>query len=67
MDINKLDSINHELENMTPDKQTNKGKGIGIININQRIRLYFGNSYGIKIESSEGRGTRILLKISKVE
>ena len=32
---------------------------IGIQNVNQRIRLLFGDHYGIKIESSQSRGTSV--------
>ncbi len=28
-----------------------QGSGIGVKNVNQRIRLYFGNGYGLEIQS----------------
>jgi two-component system sensor histidine kinase YesM len=37
--------------------------GIGLENVNRRIRLYYGSEYGIKIESKLGEYTRILLRI----
>lgn len=33
---------------------------IGILNVNQRIRLLFGDQYGLKIHSEENRGTTIV-------
>ena len=36
-------------------------KGVGVWNINQRIKLLYGNS--IRIESEEGIGTRISFDI----
>jgi two-component system sensor histidine kinase YesM len=33
--------------------------GYGLKNINQRIKLYFGNSYGLRINSTVGRGTTV--------
>ena len=32
---------------------------IGIANVNQRIRLRFGDDYGVKFSSEEGKGTRV--------
>ena len=36
---------------------------IGIRNITDRIDLYFGSAYGIKIESQPNQGTHILLTL----
>ncbi len=32
---------------------------IGLVNVNQRIRLFYGEEYGIRIFSEPGRGTRL--------
>ena len=39
------------------------GKSIGLLNVHERIRLYFGAEYGLDIESKIGNGTtvRVLL------
>ena len=39
------------------------GAGIGLSNVNKRLRLAFGPSYGLRITSTEGGGTRILTAI----
>lgn len=39
------------------------GSGIGLKNIHDRIRLMFGEDYGISIESSLGEGTKVTTKI----
>lgn len=39
-------------------------KHIGIINVQKRIKLLYGEEYGMYIESKEGRGTRIIIKLS---
>lgn len=39
---------------------------IGLVNINERIRLYFGEAYGINIDSSVGIGTTIYVHIPKL-
>ncbi|MGP1523605.1 MAG: histidine kinase [Treponema sp.] len=36
---------------------------IGLINVHKRIRLYYGQSYGIKIASTEGKGTLVTLTL----
>ncbi|MBB6730911.1 cache domain-containing sensor histidine kinase [Cohnella zeiphila] len=41
-------------------------KGIGLPNVNKRIRLHFGGRYGLSIESEEGVGTRVGMRIPKV-
>lgn len=37
--------------------------GFGIFNVNERLRLHFGNDYGISIESIYEKGTKVLIKI----
>ncbi|GGF90200.1 sensor histidine kinase YesM [Paenibacillus albidus] len=36
-----------------------RGTGIGLLNIRDRVRLAFGDSYGIKVESTPGFGTKV--------
>ncbi|OBZ15792.1 sensor histidine kinase [Bacillus sp. FJAT-26390] len=35
--------------------------GLGLINVHERLRHYFGESYGLEIESEKDRGTTIVL------
>lgn len=39
--------------------------GFGLAAVHERIRLYFGETYGVKIFSKYGEGTRIEVRISK--
>lgn len=39
---------------------------IGINNVNQRIKLYFGDEYGVFIESEEGMGTAVTVRFPKI-
>lgn len=41
--------------------------GIGLQNVKDRIKLTFGESYGLKIESEPGSFTRITVNIPKIE
>lgn len=38
-------------------------RGIGLLNVNRRIKLYFGDEYGVILESSYGEGTCAIIKI----
>lgn len=38
-----------------------ESKHIGITNVNQRLKLYFGEEYGVQIESKEGVGTKVTI------
>lgn len=38
-----------------------KGDGYGIKNINSRIKLCYGEEYGVSIESEEGQGTKVTI------
>ncbi len=42
-------------------------KGYGLQNVNNRIRLYYGEGYGLQIESRPGEGTKVLVRIPKRE
>lgn len=44
---------------------TFKSKGYGVANVNQRIELFYGKPYGLKVESEPGRGTRCTVTIPK--
>mgnify|MGYP001851967315 CR=1 FL=1 len=44
---------------------TDRSEGYGIFNINERIRLYYGDAYGLYYESCEGEGTKAILIIPK--
>ena len=43
-----------------------KTKGYGVRNVNQRIQLYYGEEYCLKIESEAGKGTRCTINIPQV-
>lgn len=54
-DVNQL--------NKEPTEKRTKLGGVGIKNVDQRIKLYYGPDYGITIDSSIGIGTTISIKI----
>ena len=40
---------------------------IGVVNVNQRIKLRFGDEYGVKITSEFGKGTRVEIHMPLIE
>lgn len=43
----------------------NRAKGFGLSNVQQRLRLYCGEPYGLIFESEKNVGTRVMAKIPK--
>ncbi len=55
------------VENLLTDSKRirKKGSGIGIHNVHERIQLYFGKEYGLKIESEPDEGTTVIIHLPK--
>jgi len=51
----------------TADSHDHDGMGIGVINVNNRIKLCFGKEYGLFYRSEEGKGTRVDILIPIIE
>ena len=57
-----------ELNKTLPETSfTNEKSHIGLSNVNQRIKIIFGDSYGIHVESTVGVGTDVYVTIPKKE
>ncbi len=52
-----------ELQRSLADKESIKAEGVGLKNVNERMKIYFGEEYGLSFESEEGIGTVINFKI----
>lgn len=50
-------------EKQSQPVSSKRGSGIGVRNVNQRIRLYFGEQYGLNIQSEPDEGTVILIHL----
>lgn len=48
-------------------QKKNSFNGIGIVNVNERIRLYFGDPYGVHFVSEEGKYTRCILTLPVIK
>lgn len=56
-----------EINTMLNDFDTLDRTHIGICNVNQRIKLQYGDIYGLTISSREGEGTEVVLKMPIVK
>lgn len=62
MDMDEINSIKNK------EKHTEKRfSGIGIDNVDERIRLICGDAYGIQIESEPAQGTKVMIWIPKID
>ena len=52
----------HEILERDPKRKT----GIGIKNVNDRVRIYFGSEYGMTITSELDEGTCVKIRMPKV-
>lgn len=59
MDEQELSALREEIE-MPGSEQSS---GFGLANVNKRIKLNYGNMYGLDIQSKKGEGTDITIKI----
>ena len=66
---NGIGMTRHEIEELTnPTQQTESSfGGYGIKNVITRIRLYYGENYGLSYTSTPGRGTSVLMQIPAVD
>lgn len=51
------------VEKLRNGEMVAKGNGIGLLNIDERIKIAFGEQYGIRIDSAPGQGTRVTLAL----
>ncbi len=46
---------------------TRKRHKIGVANVHERIRLTYGDAYGLQIQSTPGQGTTCILRLPKIQ
>lgn len=66
IDAERLEEIRLMLSEQRSGFDDPKGwQSIGLVNVNNRIRLMFGEEYGMLIDSTDGKGTHIRLRIGQ--
>ena len=60
--IERLNILKQKIKNQKNDDQM-----VGILNVNQRIKIKYGNEYGVDLESEEGEGTKITIKLPYID
>lgn len=68
MDEGTLSRLNERLNNSftTEQPRENQRGGIALPNVNSRIRLLFGEDYGLRVYSVEGHGTDVRVLLPKM-
>ncbi|MNC13353.1 putative sensor-like histidine kinase [compost metagenome] len=61
MDPEKLAALKSALAH--PSMEVFSGISIGLKNVHERIRLYYGPAYGLTLDSRNGEGTRVCIRI----
>ncbi|MBS5283311.1 MAG: sensor histidine kinase [Clostridiales bacterium] len=67
---NGLGMTEEQVENLFSDTghvSSRRGSGIGVKNVNQRIKLYFGKEYGLTIQSEPDEGTAVRICLPAVD
>lgn len=59
MTAQELERVRQMLSQSGPPPQS----GVALYNIQQRIRLCYGEGYGVTVESREGQGTSVILRL----
>ncbi|MNN81829.1 hypothetical protein D3C81_1986920 [compost metagenome] len=57
----------HKLISLMQEADIREKAHLGIPNVNQRIRLFFGAEYGISLSSREQQGTEVLIRLPYTE
>jgi two-component system sensor histidine kinase YesM len=64
IEADRLEQVRKSIDLNTPlDNSDRRGNGIGLRNINERIRLFYGNKYGMEINSIKGSFTKVKIKL----
>ena len=68
--LNDINTLLHKRERHreeTISSITAQSGGIGLVNVNRRIKMQFGESYGVSLESEPGQGTEVRLTLPAVK
>ncbi len=49
------------------EREKEKGNGVGVYNVHVRLKLYYGEQYGLTFESTEGEGTKVTMRLRRYQ
>lgn len=65
--LGMLQEVADKLLTEAVNNQQRKGSGIGLKNVHERIKLYFGEEYGLEVYSEPDEGTTIRIHMPSIE
>jgi two-component system sensor histidine kinase YesM len=65
MDTETLNQTMKKAKERDRTDESEKSGGVGVQNVNTRLRLYYGEKYGLHFESTLGEGTEVTIKIPR--
>lgn len=65
--VGMSEDIIKRVENAGPEDALSSNKSIGIVNINTRLILLYGDKYALKINSKIGQGTIVTISVPNME
>ena len=60
------ETVEKLLSGEQPHAPSRRGSGIGVRNVHERIRIYFGEDYGLSIVSEPDEGTKVTIRMPAV-
>lgn len=66
MSKERLEKLHEELKHSLRAGNA-RGSGIGLINVDRRLRLAYGDAYGLAVESRQGIGTTVVMRIPRAD
>ncbi len=63
IDALKLNELNENLSNIEKFEMKEGLSGVAVLNIQRRIRLAFGDEYGLKLFCPDGKGTQVVVSL----
>lgn len=63
MDAEQMAALNRTLAEDAHYDMDDQRKSIGLKNINLRLKLYYGDDYGVQVSEGEGEGTTVTLRL----
>ena len=67
--VDNGDGMETDLDKQMPSYKSKRQlfSGIGVKNVNERIKLLYGETYGVEITSTLGEGTKVRIRLPSIE